>query len=291
MQKTPPIVGLNDHEVLQSRAKNGSNSLEHQDKNHFLNSLLEMVKEPMFLLLFAVTAIYFITGKWGDGLFMTAAIVLVSAISLYQESKSRNAIETLKKLSQPKSKVIRNGVLLEILSEEIVVGDCMQTEEGTFIPADGIILQSNDFSVNESILTGESMSVLKSTTTENKQVFQGTIVSGGLAICEVTAIGNQTQLGKIGDSLAAIVEEKTPLQLQITHFVKIMSIVGMIIFIIVWIINFMTSNDVLDSLLKALTLAMSIIPEEIPVSFTTFMALGAWRLLKMGIIVKQTKTV
>lgn len=291
MQKTPPIVGLNDHEVLQSRAKNGSNSLEHQDKNHFLNSLLEMVKEPMFLLLFAVTAIYFITGKWGDGLFMTAAIVLVSAISLYQESKSRNAIETLKKLSQPKSKVIRNGVLVKILSEEIVVGDCMQTEEGTFIPADGIILQSNDFSVNESILTGESMSVLKSTTTENKQVFQGTIVSGGLAICEVTAIGNQTQLGKIGDSLAAIVEEKTPLQLQITHFVKIMSIVGLVIFIIVWIINFMTSNDVLDSLLKALTLAMSIIPEEIPVSFTTFMALGAWRLLKMGIIAKNTKTV
>ncbi len=291
MQKIPSTVGLNEKEVLQSRAKNGSNSLEHQDKNHFINSLLEMVTEPMFLLLFAVTAIYFITGKWGDGLFMTAAIVLVSAISLYQESKSRIAIATLKELSQPKSKVIRNGVLVEILSEEIVVGDSLQAEEGTFIPADGIIIQSNDFSVNESILTGESMSVLKSTTTENKQVFQGTIVSSGLAICEVTAIGNQTQLGKIGDSLAAIVEEKTPLQLQITHFVKIMSIVGMVIFIMVWIFNCMNSNAVLDSLLKALTLAMSIIPEEIPVAFTTFMALGAWRLLKMGIIVKQTKTV
>jgi Ca2+-transporting ATPase len=222
---------------------------------------------------------------------MTLAIVLISAISLYQESRSRNAIALLKKLSQPKSKVIRNGEILEIPSEEIVLGDFIQTEEGSFIPADGVILQSNDFSINESILTGESLSVFKNEKSGNNLVFQGTIVTSGLAICKVTAIGNQTQLGKIGKSLESIAEEKTPLQIQIGNFVKKMSIVGLVIFSIVWGINFYNSRVFLDSLLKALTLAMSIIPEEIPVAFTTFMALGAWRLMKMGIIVKQTKTV
>ena len=285
------LQGLSTEEVIQSRIKNGINSLEHQDKNLFLVSLIEMVKEPMFLLLLLATSIYFITGDYGDGIFMAIAIVLVSTISLYQESRSRNAIELLKKLSQPKSKVIRNGEIIEITSEEIVLGDLIQCEEGSFVPADGMILQSNDFSVNESILTGESLAVFKDKDSKINQVFQGTIVSSGLAICKVTAIGNQTQLGKIGKSMESILEEKTPLQVQITDFVKKMSIVGLVIFAIVWAINFYNSGLFLDSLLKALTLAMSIIPEEIPVAFTTFMALGAWRLMKMGVIVKQTKTV
>jgi len=285
------LKGLSDKEVIQSRKINGSNSLEHENKNHFLFSLIEMVKEPMFLLLLLATSIYFITGDYGDGIFMVVAIVLVSTISLYQESRSRNAIELLKKLSQPKSKVIRNGEVIEIASEEIVLGDFIQIEEGSFAPADAIILQSNDFSVNESILTGESLAVFKDKDSKINQVFQGTIVASGLAICEVIAIGNQTQLGKIGKSLESILEEKTPLQVQISDFVKKMSIVGLVIFAIVWAINYFNSGLFLDSLLKALTLAMSIIPEEIPVAFTTFMALGAWRLMKMGIIVKQTKTV
>ncbi len=285
------IKGLSNDEVLQSRTKNGVNSIEHQDNNNFFTSLIEMVKEPMFLLLLTATGIYFITGDFGNGIFMAVAIILVSTISLYQESKSRNAIEALKKLSQPKSKVIRNSEIIEIPSEEIVLGDFIQTEEGTFIPADGVIIRSNDFSINESILTGESLAVLKNETSENNQVYLGTIVTSGLAICEVTAIGNQTQLGKIGKSLETIIEEKTPLQIQIGNFVKKMSFVGLAIFGVVWIINYYNSKDVLDSLLKALTLAMSIIPEEIPVAFTTFMALGAWRLMNMGIIVKQTKTV
>ena len=285
------IKGLSEDQVLKSRAENGSNSFDHQNKNNFLTSLIEMVKEPMFLLLMTATGIYFITGDYGNGVFMTVAILLVSTISLYQESKSRNAIESLKKLSQPKSKVIRNSEIIEILSEEIVLGDFLQIEEGTFIPADATIIQSNDFSANESILTGESLAVFKNEQSENNKVFRGTIVATGLAICEVNAIGGETKIGKIGKSIETIIEEKTPLQLQIGNFVKKMSLVGLVIFGIVWGINYYNSKNILDSLLKALTLAMSIIPEEIPVAFTTFMALGAWRLMKMGIIVKQTKTV
>jgi Ca2+-transporting ATPase len=285
------IAGLTNEEVILSRKKNGSNSLEYQQKNHFLLSLLEMIKEPMFLLLVAAASIYYISGDYGDGIFMTVAIFLVAAISLFQEARSRNAIDALKNLSKPKSKVIRNNEDIEIPREEIVVGDCIKIEEGTSISADATIIQSNDFSVNESVLTGESLAVLKSEDSEIKTVFQGTTVASGMAICEVIAIGNQTNLGKIGKSLNEIEEEKTPLQIQINSFVKKISIIGLVIFGIVWAFNYYHSKIILDSLLKSLTIAMSVIPEEIPVAFASFMALGAWRLMKMGIITKQTKTV
>ncbi len=282
--------GLTDQQVLESRARHGVNKIEQKKENGLLVASKSLLKEPMFLLLLAASTIYFVSGKTGDGIFMVSAIVLLAVISLYQESRSRNAMEALRKLTQPYSKVIRNGEEVKIASEEIVIGDYMIVEEGTSIPADGVIVQSNDFSVNEAILTGESMPVSKNQD-ENQQVYQGTTVMGGLAICRVIALGNNTQLGKIGKSLEQIAEEDSPLQIQIRNFVKKMALIGAVVFMVVWVINFYSSQDLLDSLLKSLTLAMSILPEEIPVAFTTFMALGAWRLMKLGIIVKQTKTV
>ncbi len=285
------IIGLTDQEVIIARKDYGANVQELKKNEGFIAALKDVIAEPMFILLVIASAVYFITGNTSDGIFMASAIVLVSAISIYQDSRSRNAMAALKLLTQPHSKVIRNGETVEINSEDIVVGDYMLVEEGTVVPADGIIIQSNDFSVNESILTGESLSVFKTSTDQDNFVYQGTSVSGGLAICKATQIGIETRLGKIGKSLESIKEEKTPLQKQISNFVKKMAIAGVIIFLIVWVINYLQSNDLFDSLLKALTLAMSILPEEIPVAFTTFMALGAWRLMKMGVIVKQTKTV
>ncbi len=285
------IVGLSTESVAQSREKNGYNKSEYKKENGLLDALKAIAKEPMVILLLVASSIYFISGKTGDGIFLASAIVLVSGISLYQDSRSRNALDKLKNLTQPNCKVIRNGKIKEIKSEELVIGDSLMVEEGTFITADGVIVHSNDFSVNESILTGESFVVYKDQTKEDNLVFQGTTVSSGLAIATITAIGNQTKLGKIGKSLEHIKEEKTPLELQIGHFVKMMVIAGAVVFLIVWAINYFQSRSILDSLLKALTLAMSILPEEIPVAFTTFMALGAWRLMKMGIVVKQMKTV
>ena len=285
------ITGLTEAEVVASRLKYGANVQDIKSKTGLMASFKDIVKEPMFILLVAASTIYFVTGNTSDGIFMVSAIVIVSAISLYQDSRSRNALAALKLLTQPHSKVIRNNQTIEISSDDIVMGDMMVIEEGTAVPADGVIIQSNDFSINESILTGESLSVYKSVLDEDKLVYQGTWVAGGLAICQVTQIGNATRLGKIGKSLESITEEKTPLQKQISNFVKKMAVAGIIIFLIVWVINYFQSKDLFDSLLKSLTLAMSILPEEIPVAFTTFMALGAWRLMKLGVIVKQTKTV
>ncbi len=285
------IKGLTNEEVKASIDKNGTNQLNYKKENGFIDAVKSLIKEPMLLLLIIASSIYFLSGKTGDGFFLSSAIILVAAISLYQDSRSRNALEKLKEFTLPFCKVIRNGETIEIKSDELVVGDSLVVEEGSSISADGIISHSNDFSVNESVITGESLSVYKDKLKDNNTVYRGTTVASGLAIITITAIGNETKLGKIGKSLENIIEEKTPLELQIGSFVKKMVIIGAVVFVIVWAINYFQTFNLLDSLLKALTLAMSILPEEIPVAFTTFMALGAWRLMKMGIVVKQMKTV
>ena len=285
------IEGLSDEQVIEARSKFGHNALDFKKENGFIDALKSLAKEPMVVLLLAASIIYFVSGKTGDGIFLSCAIILVATISLFQDARSRNALEKLKNFSEPSSKVIRNGELIDIKSDELVVGDFLMVEEGTSIAADGVIVRSNDFSVNESVLTGESLSVFKDANKEDPTIFRGTTVASGLAIVTVTATGNDTALGKIGKSIEAIKEEKTPLELQIFNFVKKMVIFGAVVFVIVWFINYQHSKDLLDSLLKALTLAMSILPEEIPVALATFMALGAWRLMQMGVIVKQTKTV
>jgi P-type Ca2+ transporter type 2C len=285
------IFGLTSEQVILAQQKFGQNTLKYKNENSFFIAVKRILKDPMMILLLATSSIYFISGKKGDGIFLVVAIIFQTSISLYQYSRSKNALQKLKDFSQPKCKVIRNGVIEEIKSENLVVGDSLVVEEGASITADGTIVQSNDFSVNESILTGESLPVFKDKTKEDSSIYSGTTVATGLAIATITAIGNETKLGKIGKSLEGISEEKTPLETQIANFVKYMAIVGIVVFAIVWVFNYVRSPHLLTSLLQSLTLAMSILPEEIPVAFTTFMALGAWRLMKMGIVVKQMKTV
>ncbi|MCB0704840.1 MAG: cation-translocating P-type ATPase [Saprospiraceae bacterium] len=285
------MSGLSSEQVLESRQKFGDNQIYYKKHSGFLDGLKSLAKEPMILLLLVAATIYFVSGNQSEGIFMVLAIILVASISLFQDSRSRNALEKLKAYSQPNCKVIRNGEIVEIKVRDLVVGDKLVVEEGITIPADGTIIHSNDFSANESVLTGESLSVYKDAESVDNAIFRGTTVSTGLAVATVTKIGNATKIGQVGESLDRITEEKTPLEIQISDFVKKMVIAGAGIFLIVWAINYYRSLDLLASLINALTLAMSILPEEIPVAFTTFMALGAWRLMKMGVVVKQMKTV
>jgi P-type Ca2+ transporter type 2C len=285
------IKGLTSAEVLAARKNYGTNILNYKKESSFFYAIKSIVKEPMFILLFMASSIYFVSGKFDDGLFLSLAVILVIAMSLFQDFRSRNALKEIKEFTQSKCKAIRNGDLEEIKSEDVVVGDFLMFDEGKLIVADGEIVHANDFFVNESILTGESLAIRKNQTTKDHTVYRGTIVTAGLAIVKVNAVGNLTKFGAIANSLAQIKEEKTPLELQITSFIKKMIFAGGIVFFVFWGINYFHSTNILDSLLKALTLAMSIIPEEIPVAFTTFMAMGAWRMMKMGIVVKQMKTV
>lgn len=285
------LKGLTDAEVADSRKKYGYNRLEAVKKESWADLLLNILKEPMLILLICVSFIYVLTGDYGEALFMFAAIVGVTAISFYQDNRSKKALEELEKLNEPLSKVIRNSKIINIPTFEIAVGDLCITEEGNLINADGRIVHSNDFSVNESSLTGESFSVFKDSKSEDNKVYSGTITVSGLAVFEVENIGKETKVGKIGQSILNIKTEISPLQLQIRNFVKGMAVIGVIIFLAVCIFSFVKTGDFVTSLLSGLTLAMSVLPEEIPVAFTTFMALGAWKLMREGIIIKRSSIV
>ena len=285
------LTGLNDSEVLASREQHGSNIQQKAARQQWWLLLMHILKEPMLILLIAISVIYFITGQNSEAFFMLAAIIIVSGISFYQDNRSRKALEALEALTEPLSLVLRNGKPIEIPTKDIVVNDLVIVTEGQTINADGTIVHSNDFSVNESSLTGEAYSVFKSADTEDKKIYSGTLVASGLAVFKVDKIGTTTEVGKLGSSIINIQEEATPLQLQIEKFVKSMALVGIIFFLVIWGVNYYESRSWLGSLLKGLTLAMSILPEEIPVAFTTFMALGSWRLMRKGVIVKKTRTV
>lgn len=287
----PHLTGLTAKEVLASRNLHGYNLQHKRLKSSWWRMLLEIFREPMLILLIVIAGIYFILQQYGEAYFMLAAIFIVSGISFYQDNRSRKALEALEALNTPLSKVIRESQVQNILTTDIVPGDLMIIAEGTTINADGQIVYSHDFSVNESTLTGEAQSIYKSETGSDPNVYSGTLASSGLAVVLADKTGTNTRIGQLGLSLTEIKEEPTPLQKQIESFVRAMALIGILVFVLVWVVQYLESRDILASLLKGLTLAMSILPEEIPVAFTTFMALGSRRLMKDGIIVKKTRTV
>ena len=285
------LQGLNDNEVIASRTRYGYNRQEAAKTNTWLHLLTDILKEPMLILLMAIALIYLLTGNYGEAMFMLLALIAVSAISFYQDNRSKKALEALEAINEPLSMVIRNGIVLSIPTHELAVGDLCITEEGKTVNADGRIRYSTDFSVNEASLTGESFSIFKDAQSEDNKVYRGTVTISGLAVFEIEHIGKETRIGKIGSSIADIQTAPSPLQVQIRKFIKVMAIAGVAIFLLVCAVKYYQTQDLIGSLLNGLTLAMSILPEEIPVAFTTFMALGAWKLMREGIIVKRSSII
>lgn len=281
-------TGLSPEEVLKSREQFGKNTL-YSKKKHPLGIFYDVFKEPMMLLLIVAAFIYFFTGENEEGFLMLASIGIVAGISIYQEIRSENATNALKQMTQPLIIVIRDGEKISIPSEELVVNDLMIVSEGEHVSADATIISSNDCSVNEAMLTGESLPVVKSE--EDTLLYAGTIVVSGLAHAKVTAVGSSTRLGKLGQSMEEIEKEKTPLQKQISLFVRRMAVIGGIAFLLVWAYNYIDSGDLIHGLLHGLTLAMAALPEEIPVALSTFMALGAYRMIRNKVLTKHPQTV
>ena len=197
-------------------------------------------------------------------------------------------MQALKNIAAAKAKVLRGGREELIDTASVVVDDLLLLEEGEVVGADAVIVAANDFSLNESILTGEAFPVSK---TVKADVYKGTLVTSGSATVKVTSVGLKTMMGKIGLSMQEMTVVKTPLQLQIRSFVRRMVWAGAAAFLLVVGFNYYQSGSIVASFLKGLTLAMSILPEEIPVAFSTFQALGAFRLLRSGVIVKQPQYV
>lgn len=279
--------GLSAEEVELQRQKHGPNR-GLKSPNELLKNIVSVVKEPMFLLLLATCAVYFLLREINEAITMLAALIFVAGIDVFQNYRSQKAIKALNRIVEAKSKVIREGQEKEIPVEEVVVRDIIICEEGIVIPADAKIISSNDFAVNEAVLTGESVAIEKF---PGDVIMQGTIVVRGYCYAEVTAVGSNTTLGDISKLVLSTESEKTPLQLKIQNFVRAMVIAGSIAFVFVWIFNWWESKNMLHGLLHGLTMAMSVLPEEIPVAFSTFMALGAYRLMRKGVIARSPRTV
>lgn len=283
--KKNSFKGLSDEEVKHYREIYGKNILTGTKGKHWIEIMKGLIKEPMIFLLIIVCTIYFLSDQLTEGIIMLVAIFIVAGISFYQEFRSGKALEALKKLNQPFSNVIRNGINISIRSEEIVVNDILMIEEGQIIPADAEVIESNDLSVDESIITGESLPVDKSKS--RRDLYYGTLVTSGWGYCKVTDVGINTKTGKLGIIIEQITKEKSPLQIQLGKFVNLMAAGGIFAFVFVCVYNFILTGDFIQSLMHGLTLAMAVLPEEIPVAFSTFMALGAYHLIQNNIITKQ----
>lgn len=282
------MQGLTQSQVNQLQAKNGFNELAVADKNTTLKLLLRILVEPTFTLLFLAGAIYLIIGKIDDALILIGFIFISVGITLFQERKSEKAIEALKVLSSPRAIVIRDGITQRIAGKDIVVGDILILEEGDRVPADILLLEAHDLLVDESLLTGESEPVKK---VGSNHIHSGCMVIRGSGIARVTAIGMQTELGKIGGSLKQINNLNSPLQEDIGVLIKRFSILGITLSILVLVVYGLIHHDWLQGALTAISLTMALLPEEFTVILTVFMALGVWRISRHKVLTRYAPVI
>ena len=285
------IQGLSQLQIPALSKQYGKNVFRTDSSRNLVHIIRDIIIEPMFILLAIACSLYFILGEMNEGFMMLVAIAIVTAISLYQEVKSSNAVKALQQFTASGVRVIRDGKKGMIPAEELVPGDIMLLDEGMNIPADAVILQENDLTVNESVITGESMPADKHVTPGLNELYQGTTINSGKCMAEVTAIGNNTVLGKLGKAVGMYQPPKTLLQFQINSFVRRLALFGLLGFFIIFLVNYLHYRELAPSLLFALTLAMSAVPEEIPVAFSSFMALGAYKMSRLGIISRQPQVI
>jgi Ca2+-transporting ATPase len=263
---------------------------------------LDVLREPMILLLVVAGALYLVLGELQEALLLLASVFGVVGISLYQTHRTERALDALRDLSSPRALVIREGAQRRIPGREVVPGDLLVLAEGDRVPADGVVLAAISLSVDESLLTGESAPVRKATWDgatamgrpggdDQPYVYSGTLVVRGQGVCEVRATGARTELGRIGKALQTIAPEATPLQRATGQVVRVFATIGLLICAVIVVVYGLARGDWLAGLLAGITLAMSIMPEEFPVVLTVFLALGAWRIAQSQVLTRRVPAI
>ena len=292
-------TGLTASEARFRLARDGPNGLPASRRRGILKLLAEIVVEPMFLLLLACGALYLLLGDPQEALMLLGFVFVIIGITFFQQRRSERALDALADLSSPQSLVIRDGQPVRIDSRQVVCGDLVLLAEGDRVPADLRFISVSSLSIDESLLTGESMPVQKEMPPEEgvdhcsdlsyRQFFalSGTLVTRGTAVGRVVATGERSALGKIGQSLGGIESLRTPLQMEIRSVVKHVAIVGLGLAVILSLAHWYFLGDGLQGLLAGITLAMAILPEELPVVLTLFLGLGAWRLSREKVLAKS----
>jgi Ca2+-transporting ATPase len=283
--------GLTTEEVAQRLQKFGYNELNISSSRNILQLAYEVVKEPMFLLLLGCGTLYFFLSEWAEGIILLSWVFVIIFITFYQNRKTEKALESLKKLSSPRALVIRNEIEERIPGREIVPDDLVLIHEGDRIPADGYLIESSHLSIDESILTGESLPVSKLLSSIPTMVYSGTLAVQGRALIKVSHTGLNTSFGKIGKSLQTIEIEQTKLQKEIKSLIKKLFYIGGGISLLVIFAFYLTRGNMVQALLNGLATAMAMLPEEFPVVLSVFLAIGAWRLSGKNLLTRKSSAI
>jgi Ca2+-transporting ATPase len=296
------IIGLTSREAARILEEEGPNELPSSKQRGNLRIAIDVMREPMFLLLVACGAIYLMVGDMQEALMLLAFVIFVMGITLYQERKTERALEALRDLSSPRALVIRDGTQQRIAGREVVRGDIIVLAEGDRVPADALVLDCTSLSTDESLLTGESVAVRKMPGDASSPivqpggddlplVFSGTLVVRGQGIARVVATGEQSAIGKIGKALQTVTSEETLLQRETGRLVKVLAIAVLGLCALLILAYGITRGAWLGGVLAGLTLAMAVMPNELPVVLTIFLALGAWRLSRVQVLARSAPVV
>lgn len=295
-------AGLTEAAAAERLRTEGPNELPANRPRSGLRIALDVMREPMFLLLISAGAIYFVLGDTLEASVLLGFVCVVIGITFVQERKTERALEALRDLSSPRASVIRDGEQKKIPGRDVVRGDLIVLREGDRVPADGVLMFGQNLTLDESLLTGESAPVLKLPDESAVKmgapggdrtpwVFSGSLVVAGLGVARIVATGDKSELGKIGRALEALSPEATFLQRQTDRAVRFMAIFGALVCTAVVVGFGLTRGDWMEGLLAGIALAMATLPEEFPVVLTVFLAMGAWRMSKVRVLTRRVPAI
>ena len=295
------IKGLTEEEVIEKRKKCGYNELSQKKKKTILNMIFEQLSDAMIIILFVAAIVLYLLSEKAEAIVIFVIIIINIIISVFQEKKAENAVELLKSMNAPNVKVLRDGIRKIISAKELVIDDIVFIEDGDIVPADLRLLETSRLQIAEASLTGESVPVYKDENIvldENtllgdrvNMAYSSTIVTYGSGMGIVVAIGMDTEVGKIANMLENADELDTPLKQKLNKIGKILSLFGIIVSIIVFIIGLLYGKDIVEVLMIAISLAISVIPEGLPATATIVMALGVQRMAKKNALIRKLPAV
>ena len=288
---TRSVLGLSRDEAARRLAAQGLNVLPGGERKSLWRIALGVLAEPMFLMLLVAGGIYLALGDRAEAMFLLASVLFVIGITLAQQRKTQRALEALRELSAPRALVIRDGTELRVPGVEVVVGDLLVLHEGDRVAADAHLLDGQ-LDVDESLLTGEPVPVSKLPGQAAGTLSASTVVTRGVGVAEVFATGATTAVGAIGQSLAGTREAVSGLQRASRRLIHLLTVGGLALavayFLLAWLWD---DHSLLESVLAGVALSMAILPEEIPVILTVFLALGAWRIARQKVLTRRMDAV
>lgn len=284
MENISDEAGLSAAEARRRLAADGPNELGYAGRRALLAIVGEVVSEPMFLLLLAAGAVYFMIGDRFEAMVLMGFVLVIIGITVFQERRTDNALAALREMSSPRAQVLRDGVMQRIAGRDVVRGDLLLLEEGDRVPADGELLSAHDLAIDEAMLTGESVPLPKA---PGDPAFAGTLVVQGQGTMRVRATGGRTEMGRIGESLDKIELQASPLRDEMARLTRRIAIAGALLSLALIAVYWTARGDLPQAILAGIALAMSLLPQEFPVIMIIFFAFAARRLGKLDVLTRR----